>query len=371
MIFTFGTPLSYGVLTGPFSDAFGVSPLLLSIAFGVMLSTFFFGSAFVGVFGVRFSARRVLLACATITIGVAPSLYLTDSIVGLGVVLGLYGLALGTFYVLVASVVPRWFDARRGAATGLIFVGNGLGLFLLPPVWQYVLTEFGVRRGFLAVAGVNAVVFLLAALVCRRPRWVEQSTATTSKLLDWLSGLGRTRQFQLLFVGIALAFAWYQLFAAYAVDMFAARGLTAAGASTAFGAVGGVSIVSRIGGGYLGDTAGVRRTFLASLACTSIGLALLLVPLRPILYLGIVILGLGLGATATLYIPLLMGIYASDMDSAVIGVFNVGVGIASLVLPPLGTWVVAYFGGYTVPVALTVSMTLLAILSVAMATRSA
>ena len=369
MIFTFGTPLSYGILTAPFSDAFAVSPLVLSVVFGVMLFTFFFGSAFVGVFGVRFSAQRVLLACAIATAAVAPSLYLTNSIVGLGIVFAVYGLALGTFFVLVASVVPRWFDVRRGAATGLIFVGNGLGLFLLPPIWQYVLGEYGVRQGFLAVVGVNAAVFLLAALVCRRPRWVEQTTATTSDLIDWLSRLGRTRQFQLLFVGIALAFGWYQLFAAYAVEMFAGRGLSAASASTAFGLVGGVSIISRVGSGYLSDSVGVRRTFLVSLACTSVGLALLLVPIRPVLFLAIVVLGLGLGATATLYIPLLMGIYASDMDSAVIGVFNVGVGIASLVMPPLGTAAVTYFGGYTVPVVLTISMSLLGLVTAALATR--
>mgnify|MGYP003852548237 CR=1 FL=1 len=368
MVFTFGTVFSYGIFRDPFSATFGASPLALSVAFSIMLFTFFVGSGVVGIFGVRFPARAVLLTCGLLTALAAPSLYLVDSVWTLTIVLSAYGLALGTYFVLVASIVPRWFERRRGAATGLIFVGNGLGLFLLPPIWQTALAEVGVRRGFLFVVGANAVAFLLAGLVCRRPGWVEQTSATTGDLLDWLSRLGRTPQFQLLFVGIALTFGWYQLFAAYAVDLFSARGMAPGAASAAFGAVGGVSIASRIGSGYVSDRVGVRRSFLASLGVTSSGLLLVLVPARPVLFVGIFLVGIGLGATATLYVPLLMGIYASEMDSAVVGVFNVGIGVAALVMPPLGTASAAFFEGYAISVGVTVTMSVLAIATVARAT---
>lgn len=360
MIFTFGTPLSYGIFREPFSEAFTISPVALSTVFSVMLFTFFIGSGVVGVLSVQLPARGVLLACAGATGLISPALYLVDSYLGLLVVFALLGLALGTVFVLTASIVPRWFDKRRGAATGLIFVGNGLGLFVLPPVWQAAITEFGVKQGFLAIMSVTTAAFLLAGLVCRRPAWAARSAASTVELLSWVRSLLGTRTFQQLFVGMGLAFAWYQLLAAYAVDLFAMRGLTAAGASTLFGLIGGVSIISRIGGGYLGDRFGSRRAFLGSLSCATAGIALLVVPEIPIVAVSVFLIGLGLGGCATLYVPLLMGVYPPDKDTAVIGVFNVAGGIGSLAMPPLGTASVAYTNSYTVAIALTLVATLVA-----------
>ncbi len=355
MVFTFGTPLSYGIFRAPFSDAFGVSSVALSGVFSIMLFTFFIGSGLVGVFGARFGARAVLLACSLATGVIAPSLYLLDSLGGLLVVFAVLGLALGTAFVLLASVIPRWFEVRRGAATGLLFVGNGLGLFVLPPIWQGALSEIGVRRGFLLLMSITALAFLLAGLVCRRPTWAAQSTATAGELLEWLTRLAGTRTFRLLFVGIALSFAWYQLLAAYAVELFAARGLTAAGASTAFGLIGGVSIISRIASGYLADVMGSRRAFLASLVCAAVGIAMLVIPSVSIVMVAICLIGLGLGGSATLYIPLLMGVYSPEKDTAIVGTFNVAIGVAALAMPPLGTASVTYTGSFTIAILLTLA----------------
>lgn len=357
MIFTFGTPLSYGIFREPFSDAFGTAPIALSGVFAVMLFTFFIGSGLVGVFGTRYSARALLFGCAVATAALAPSLYLVSSAVGLTLVFAVLGLALGTVFVLLASIVPRWFETRRGAATGLIFVGNGLGLTVLPPLWQFAFTEVGVRRGFLLIMSVTAGSFVLAALVCRRPRWATHSSADAAELVAWLGRLGGTRTFRLLFVGIALSFAWYQLLAAYAVELFATRGMTEAAASVAFGLIGGVSIISRIGSGYLADVIGSRRAFLGSLVCAAVGIALLFVPATPGLLVAVFLIGLGLGGSATLYIPLLMTVYSPEKDTAVVGIFNVGIGFTALAMPPLGTASVAYADGFHVAVLLTLGAT--------------
>jgi MFS family permease len=357
MIFTFGTPLSYGILRQPLSEAFAIPPLSLSTVFSVMLFTFFIGSGVIGVIAVRLPARGVLLTCAIATGALAPSLYLVDSYLGLVIVFAVLGLALGTVFVLLASIVPRWFDERRGAATGLIFVGNGFGLFVLPPLWQLSLARFGVQRGFLAIMSATTVAFLLVGIICRRPHWASQSTATAGELLAWVGQLIGTRTFQLLFVGMGLAFAWYQLLAAYAIDLFGARGLTEAGASTAFGLIGGFSIISRIGGGYLADRIGSRRAFLGSLICAGIGIALLVAPPIPVVAVSVFLIGLGLGGSATLYVPVLMKVFPPEKDTAVIGVFNVAGGIGSLAMPPLGTASVAYTDGYTVAILLTFVVT--------------
>ncbi|MFP8953513.1 MFS transporter [Natrialbaceae archaeon A-arb3/5] len=359
MVFTFGTPLSYGVFQQPISDAFGIPLVVLSPVFSVMLFTFFIGSGLVGVFAARVPARAVLLASAGATALVAPSLYVTNSRLGLAVVFAVLGLALGTVYVLLASIIPRWFDDRKGAATGVIFVGNGLGLFLLPPIWQFSIARFGVRDGFFAIMSVTAMTFFLAGITCRRPRWTTRSETTLTGLLEWVSNLVGTRKFQLLFIGVGLSFAWYQLLAAYAVDLFASRGLTEAGASALFGLIGGVSIISRIGGGYAADLAGSRRAFLASLGFVAVGVVLLVAPPMSVLAVSVFLIGIGLGGCATLYIPLLMEVYTPEKDTAVIGIFNVSIGIGALAMPPLGAASIAYTGGYTVAISLTLVLALL------------
>jgi len=159
---------------------------------------------------------------------------------------------------------------------------------------------------------------------------------------------------------MGLAFAWYQLLAAFAVDLFAARGLGETAASTAFGAIGGVSIVSRIGGGDLGDRLGSRRAFLLSLGCATAGLALLIAPAPAVLIGSVSLVGLGLGGCATLYIPVLLTVYPPEKDTAVIGVFNVAAGLGSLLMPPLGTATIAYTDGYTVAILLTCVLTIVA-----------
>ncbi len=355
MVFTFGTPLSYGVFRTPLSETYSVSPVAMSGVFSVMLCTFFIGSGAVGVFATRLPVRPILLVCAGATGLVAPALYVVDSYLGLAVVFGVLGLTLGTVYVLVASIVPRWFDERTGAATGLIFVGNGLGLFVLPPLWQYAFARLEVPQAFLIVMSITAAAFGLAGLVCRRPAWVDQSPATTDAPGEWLLRVGRTRQFQLLFVGMGLAFGWYQLLAAYAVDLFAFRGLSEAGASIAFGAIGGVSIVSRIGSGVTADVIGFRRAFLLSLGCAAAGIGLLFFSHLPILAAGVFLIGIGLGGAATLYIPLLMRTYHPKHDTAITGIMNVAAGIAGLGMPPLGTALVVSTDGFTATIALTLA----------------
>lgn len=369
MIFTFGTPMSYGILREPVSTHVGVSPVALSGVFSVMLFTLYIGSGIVGIFGVRVPAWRILLGCGVITGFVAPLPYFVDSYLGMTAVFALLGLTSGTVFVLVSSVVPHWFEDKRGTATGIIFVGNGLGLFLLPPLWQFVISTVGIRRGFLSIISLTALSFIAVGLICRRPHWVEQTTTTTDELFSWLKRLSRDRTFLLLYLGISLAFSWYQLLAAFAVDLFVYRGLTAEIASVAFGLIGGVSIISRIGGGYLADFVGIRPLFLGSLLATSIGIGILFVPLMPFLPVAIFFTGIGLGATATLYIPLLRIYFSAEKDTAIVGVFNTGYGTTGTFVAPLGAALTSYTEGFAIAIFITFLWCVIALLVTTLATR--
>lgn len=369
MTFTFGTPYSYGVFLGPLSSLFDVPRVTLSAVFSAELFLFYAGAGLVGIYTSRFPSRAVLLASAALTAALAPALFVVDSLVGLVVVFGLLGVALGTVFVVLASVVPLWFDVRRGIAAGVLFAGAGVSLQVIPPAWQLAFDRVGVRTGFLLICLASAAAFLLSAVVGRRPPWTDRSVETLTDLRGWLGDLLGSRQFAILFVGFGLAFAWYYVLAAFAIDLFASRGFSRTGASVAFGLVGGVSVLSRLGGGAVADRLGHRRTLLVSLGFALVGSVLLALPGRLALWLAIGAYGIGLGGTAALYIPVLLSVYSPEMDTAIVGVFNVAFGLFALLAPPVGTYLVEATGSFVPAIGLAALTALVAMTGIWLGTR--
>jgi len=358
MVATFGTPYAFGVFLAYVGGSYDYSTVALSAVFSVMLFMFYAGAGVIGFFGARFPARTVLFGCVLVLVGISPALFIVESYVALVVVFSLLGAAPGVVYVVLAGVVPLWFERRRGVATGLLFSGIGLSLLIAPLVWQFAFERLGVPAGFASITLGTAAVCLLAAVVCRRPPWADNPSASRAQLGRWLAALVRRRQFHFHFIGLGLSLSWYYLLAAYSIELFVARGLSERAAALAFGLIGGISIVSRITSGYVADRTSYRRVFYAALALVIAGNVVLLFPSIPLIYLAVVLFGLGFGGIATLYIPILLQTYDADKSVAIIAVFNVSFGLFALGLPPLGIAFIARTGSYVPVIALTLATSL-------------
>ena len=362
MVATFGTPYAFGVFLSHLGNEYGLSAVSLSAILSLQLFMFYAGAGVIGFFGTRFPARTLVLGCGAVLGALAPALFVVDSYVGLAVVFSLLGSALGVVYVVLAAIVPQWFRERRGVATGVLFSGIGLSLFLLPPAWQFAFDRYGVPSGFLLVLAVVAVVCGAAGLVCRRPPWTERTSVTVSELLEWSATLFRARAFQLHFVGLGLALGWYFLLAAYSIELFTDRGFDGGHASVVFGLIGGISILSRIGSGVVADRIGYGRTFRAALVLVLVANVVLIVPSAPLVYVAVFLFGIGFGTIATLYIPLLLQTYDPEKSVAIVGLFNVSFGVFALGLPPLGTALIASTGSFLPAMGLTLLTSLGALL---------
>ncbi len=84
----------------------------------------------------------------------------------------LWGLLVGsatgvTAVVLAVVVANRWFEQRRGLVLGLLSAANATGQLVFLPIMARSIEVWGWRSAALAVAGLCAVVFLLAALFMR------------------------------------------------------------------------------------------------------------------------------------------------------------------------------------------------------------
>ena len=71
------------------------------------------------------------------------------------------GFGLSLCYVAAIVIVAYYFEKRRSLATGLAVCGSGIGNFIVAPITQYLIDEFGWRGTTLIVAG-----FFLKMCVC-------------------------------------------------------------------------------------------------------------------------------------------------------------------------------------------------------------
>lgn len=370
LIFTLGTPFSYGIFIGPLSDRYGLSEFAISLIFSIHLFASYSVAGIFGVLATRFPSKYLLVGIGGVTLLLAPSLYLVESFLGLLLIFTVLGAALGSAVILIVSIIPQWFDENRGLATGVLFVGIGLSLFLMPPAWNLALTAIGVRDGFLVLVGISAFALLTVGLVCHHPPWISQTAVPLRALKTWMKRLIRTPQFHYLAIGFGFAFTWFYLLAGFSVDYFQHRGLDRAAASFAFGLIGGISIFSRLASGAIADRIGYGRTYLLSLGSAVIGCGLLLIPDPVSLYLAIIFFGISLGGVTTLFVPIALRIYDPDKSTAIIGIFSIWLGIAAVAAPPLATTLVGYTESFLPVITLTLLTVLVAILLIWLGTRS-
>ncbi len=242
---------------------------------------------------------------------------------------------------------------------GITLTGNGLGVLVLPFAWVRLLEATGFRGAFAAVGGSAAALVLAASLLTRRPPGLEPSGAAGFDR-DWLAASLRDRAFVAALVGFPLLWSWYFVLSAGLVDILTAGGIARTLAATAFGTIGGISILSRLAAGAIGDRVGARRTLVAGVALAALGvLGLTVTGDRLTMYAALAAFGIGLGAIPTLYPPILIDRFGAEHATAVVGVFTLAEASTAFGAPIGLSLLVAATGGYSVPLVALAAVTLL------------
>ena len=73
-------------------------------------------------------------------------------------------LAAGTLPVIWTAVLNGWFEKNRGKAIGITMAGTGLGAFLLPPIADFLISNYGWRTAYQGI-GIGALVVSLPIVV--------------------------------------------------------------------------------------------------------------------------------------------------------------------------------------------------------------
>lgn len=350
-----GTVFTFTVYSSALAKTFGLTAIQTSTVFSVGVGVTFAAGGFAGLFAARYPFRLVLGGAAVAMALGSWTYALAASYRGVVVGFALVGAATGTVFVLVLSVVPQWFDAYEGRAMGVTVVGSGLGVQVMPFVWLWLLDRTGFRSAFVGVGTAVTLVLVASTLVLRRPMGHDGG-----ERLDrtWLRRFLTHRRTPLAFVGVVCMWSWYFVLSGDAVGVLTAEGVPRGVAAGAFGLVGGVSIVSRVGSGALADRLGHRPVITAGLGAATVGVVLLeFAGSRPVMYLSLVAFGVGLGALVALYPPALIRGFDPRQPSAVVGLFQFANAVAGLLVPLGVSVLVARTGGYTLPLAVLAAVT--------------
>ena len=273
----------------------------------------------------RFGPRRVLLVAIG---GLAGGVLLIASTarpwqLGLGLAVMAVGWA-GMSGAGINAIVAPWFERKRGLAVSMAMNGATCGGVLIVPLWAALIPRFGLPGAALVVVGVMLVILvpLVGRFMHRGPevlglgpdgdsRPAAEAPAPTAPA--GASGgvpregaaplrraaLVRTRRFWTISAAFALGLLAQVGFITHQVAYLSPR-LGREGAALAVSLTTLAAIVGRLATGAFVDRIDRRRAASCNFALQALALfAMIRWPSVPMLYLGCVIFGLGVGNMTT------------------------------------------------------------------------
>jgi len=185
MLVTAGAVGIPGVLIAPLEAEFGWTTDQISAAFAVRLVLFGLMGPFAAALMNRFGLRPVILASQLlIAAGLFGAMWISQLwqlTLFLGVVVGI-GTGL-TAMVLGATVVSRWFAARRGLVIGLLTASTATGQLVFLPVMAALTETIGWRGAMvLSLVTLMLAAALVMALMRNRPHELGLAPFGTDQL---------------------------------------------------------------------------------------------------------------------------------------------------------------------------------------------
>ncbi len=264
----FGIFSTFGVFFNPLLTEFGWSRATISGAASLSFLLLGFLAIIVGGLTDRFGPRIIMVACGFFLglgyllmsqINTIWQLYLFYGVI--------IGIGLSPTDVSLLSTVAKWFVKRRGMMSGIIKVGAGLGILIMPLVASGLISAYGWRTTYI-ILSIIALVFIIsvAQLLRRDPGQMRQlpddeKQATTGSVNLVAVGLSlqeaiHTRQFWMICAAYLTIVLCAQTIIVHIVPHAVDIGISATNAASILSTIGGVSIVARLVMGSASDRIG-------------------------------------------------------------------------------------------------------------------
>ena len=238
------------------------------------------------------------------------------------------------------AIITREFPQRRGTALGIAWSGGGVGIVLLVPATQLMISNWGWSAAYVGLAVITAMLVIppvplfLPASTSTAPEEAPTPNAQAEKQLetDWtVKRALANRAFWLLFIARTLASMGNQIIVTHQIAHTIDVGYAKVFAASIFGLMGVISIGGRILFGYLADVMKREVVFTWVQIISSVGILALLgmrdTSMPWLLYLYAVCYGLGQGSRALVLSAISADIFHGKHFGAIFGYFTFSIGL--------------------------------------------
>ncbi|MFB6172436.1 MAG: MFS transporter [Haloarculaceae archaeon] len=357
----FGMTYSFGVFLDPLVATFGTSTATASLVFGVQLFVLYVAAAPMGGLVEWLGPRRGLVLAAALLSGGMAAGSQAGSLPVLGLAYSVVtGLGLSVAFVVGYATPPRWFQRRRGMATGLASAGLGVGLVVVAPTASLLVDRVGWRGAFLLLAaGLGLTLLVAALLMADDPAHVDAdvdaefpsgravSSAGWRDQVRVVREVASSHTFVFLFAGYVLLYGTLYVLLNHLVNYAATLDARATGV-LALSVVGGATTVVRLAVGGVADRLGRLAVFVACGAVMALTLLALPLARTPTgLLAAAVCFGVGYGGTGALLSSVPADLFGGRNLNTLFGLVSLSFAVPGLLAPPLASLGFDRLGSYT------------------------
>jgi MFS family permease len=296
----------------------------------------------------RWGAAKLLLLGVTIDALALVSLRWVENPFQFVLVYGVIGGMGNTGMRLVqATLLAKWFVARRGTAVGFAANGGGVSALVMVPITAFLIDQFGWRDAWAALGAIMAISLIpLVPLALRAPEDIGQlpdngvqprargRASAADEQSYRLSDVLFTWQFWLLMLAALFGMYSLQTHTVVMVPYFKEIGFSSAQAAAGLSVYGAFSIALRFVWGWMADRFTVRRAIMVQAVLTAIGaLILLQVTSATTLYIAMAFQGMMLSGYPPLQILLWPEFFGRLHIGSIVGLTQLFVTLAGAIGP--------------------------------------
>lgn len=241
-------------------------------------------------------------------------------------------------YPPCTAISRQYFGKRHGVANGIVVSGGALGGCVLPYSVRQMITNFGLPQTFRILAYLAAGL-LIPSIILLRPKH-ERMTPTGKNLMDF-SLLSNPRFLSLLLactVAMTGFLPRYFLITTSAIS----KGISSTYASWLLGLMNGLSILGRVGIGYVADRFGKAHALSASFVLCGLGHFVFWLPgmtaseestATALLTLFVVYIGIFGSGFISLFPVVVADLFGTSALASKTGLLNTAIGVTVLAGP--------------------------------------
>ena len=360
--FSRGMHSSFGVFNVALIDTFGWSRGATAGIFSIVLAVDAMLSPVVGHLLDRYGTKKIAIAgCLALALG----LFLSSQVSALWQLYICFGIILAVGFTFTGMVphiflISEWFSTKRASAIGFVYAGSGVGIMLLAPLSEWLISAYGWVGAFeifsvLALLGILPMVWL-----CYQhgphghgPRAQRAQPRSEKKDNQWTAKLAlRSLQFWLLFIARIAAACGTTVIVTHQVAHVVDVGFSKFLAASVFGLAGITSSFGRVIFGFIADRLSKQAAYTVNIAMTIVGVGALMI-LRVssqawLLYVYVIFFGIGFGSRAVIFSALTADIFAGKGFGSILGYSTVAVGAGGALGSYLGGAFYDWTGSYLV-----------------------